>query len=63
MQKKLKPSETLEDIERDRFILELALAGVPQVKIREIVGVDIYRVSRIVKNINPNRYDKTTEAV
>ncbi len=58
MQKKLKPSDNLEDIERDRFILELALAGVSQVKIREIVGVDIYRVSRIVKNINPNQHGK-----
>ena len=58
MQKKLKASTTLEEIEKDRFILELALAGVPQVKIREIVGVDMYRVNRIVKHINPNRYEK-----
>lgn len=54
--KKIRPSLTLEDIEKDRFILELALAGVSQATIREIVGVDMFRVSRIVKHIKKNRY-------
>ncbi len=38
-----------EEILRDMFIAQLGLAGVPQQQIREIVGVDIYRVNRIVK--------------
>jgi len=31
------------------MIVQLVLAGVSQHQIREIVGVDIYRVSRIAK--------------
>jgi len=50
--KKVKPSETAEDLLRDILIVQLASMGTPQMKIREIVGVDIYRVSRIVKNLN-----------
>ena len=39
------------DLLRDILITQLAIAGVPQKKIREIVGCDIYRVSRIDKHI------------
>lgn len=61
MGKKIKPSETAEEILRDILIVLLAQSGVSQGKIREILGVDMYRVSRIVKNLNPNRYGKTKE--
>ncbi|MEJ1967427.1 MAG: hypothetical protein WDN03_02130 [Rhizomicrobium sp.] len=40
---------TVEDLLRDLMIVQLALAGVGQHQIREIVGVDIHRVSRIAK--------------
>lgn len=36
--------------QKDSQIIDLGLAGVPQHSIREIVGVDIHRVSRIVKH-------------
>ncbi len=39
------------DLLRDILITQLAVAGVPQKKIREIIGGDIYRVSRIDKHI------------
>jgi hypothetical protein len=45
-----KKEQSVEDILRDLMIIQLGLAGVGQLQIREIVGVDIHRVSRIVKN-------------
>jgi predicted XRE-type DNA-binding protein len=47
---KHKKAETVEDILRDLMIVQLGLAGLPQHQIREIVGVDMSRVSRIVKH-------------
>jgi hypothetical protein len=41
----------VEDLLRDLMIVQLALAGVGQHQIRQIVGVDIHRVSRIAKLI------------
>jgi len=41
--------EQAKDILRDMLIAQLAVAGLTQHQIREIVGVDIYRVNRIVK--------------
>jgi hypothetical protein len=35
---------------RDLLITRLGMAGLPQLTIREIVGVDIYQVNRIVKH-------------
>jgi len=52
--RKQKKPETVEDLLRDLMIVQLGLAGVPQLQIREIVGVDIYRVSRIVKHLKKN---------
>jgi hypothetical protein len=46
--KQQKP-QTTEDILRDMMIVQLTLAGVGQHQIRQIVGVDIHRVSRISK--------------
>ncbi len=39
----------LNNLIRDQMIIQLGLAGVPQRQIREIVGVDITRVNRLVK--------------
>jgi DNA-binding MarR family transcriptional regulator len=58
MGKKIKPSETAEELLRDILIVLLAQNGASQGKIRETLSVDMYRVSRIVKNLNPNRYGK-----
>jgi hypothetical protein len=40
---------SVEDLLRDMMIVQLLLAGVGQREIRQIAGVDIYRVSRIGK--------------
>ena len=58
MSKKIKPSETAEELLQDILIVLLAQNGVSQGKIREILGVDMHRVNRIVKNLNLNRYGK-----
>jgi hypothetical protein len=42
-------SQSVEDLLRDMMIIQLVLAGVGQHQIREIVGSDIHRVSRIAK--------------
>ncbi len=39
------------DLLRDLLITQLGLAGLTQHEIREIVGVDIHRVNRIVKHL------------
>jgi transposase-like protein len=41
--------QSVEDLLRDLMIVQLLLAGVGQHQIRQIVGVDIHRVSRIAK--------------
>lgn len=38
-------------VQQDDLIVKLALAGVTQHQIREIVGVDMRRVGRIVKHL------------
>lgn len=40
---------------RDSQIIELALAGVSQHDIREIVGVDMHRVSRIAQKMKKRK--------
>jgi len=47
---KRKKGETAEDLLRDLMIVQLGLAGLSQHQIREIVGVDMHRVSRILKH-------------
>ena len=49
--------ETVELL-KDMFITLLGTAGVQQQRIREIVGCDINRVSRIVKHLKPKRASK-----
>ena len=41
--------QTTDDLLRDILIVQLLLAGIAQLQIRQIVGVDIHRVSRIAK--------------
>lgn len=48
--KKQKTEQTTEELLRDLLIVQLGLAGLTQHQIREIVGVDIHRVNRIVKH-------------
>lgn len=48
--KKQKNEQTTEELLRDLLIVQLGLAGLTQHQIREIVGVDIHRVNRIVKH-------------
>jgi hypothetical protein len=45
-----KKEQSTDDLLRDLMIVQLGLAGIGQHQIREIVGVDIYRVNRIVKH-------------
>jgi len=47
--------QSVEDLLRDLMIVQLALAGVTQHQIREIVGVDMNRVSRIAKHIRKSK--------
>jgi len=43
------------DLLKDILIVQLGVAGVPQQTIREIIGCDINRVSRIVKRLKPRK--------
>jgi hypothetical protein len=53
--KRTKKSESVEDLLRDLMIVQLGLAGLSQHQIREIVGVDIYRVGRILKHVKKRK--------
>jgi transposase-like protein len=53
--KRAKKSESVEDLLRDLMIIQLGLGGLGQRQIREIVGVDIYRVGRILKHFKKNK--------
>jgi hypothetical protein len=46
---------SIEDLLRDMMIVQLLLAGIGQHQIRQIVGVDIHRVSRIGKLMKKSR--------
>jgi transposase len=48
---KQKKGVATEELLRDLLIVQLGLAGLTQRQIREIVGVDIHRVNRIVKHL------------
>lgn len=45
----------LTELLRHQIIIQLGLAGVAQRNIRQILGVDITRVNRILKEINKGR--------
>ena len=42
--------KTTDELLHELMIIQLGLAAVPQQDIREIVGVDMHRVTRIVKH-------------
>ncbi len=48
---KSRKESSVEDLLRDLMIIQLGLAGIAQEKIREIVAVDMNRVSRIVQHL------------
>jgi hypothetical protein len=50
--------DTIEDLLREMMIVQLLLAGIGQHQIRQIVGVDIHRVSRIAKLIKKPKATK-----
>ena len=52
---KQQKQQSVEELLRDTMIVHLALAGVGQHQIRQIVGVDIHRVSRIAKHIKTKK--------
>lgn len=47
--------QTTEDLLKDLIIIQLGLAGLSQLQIREIVGLDMNRVSRILKHFKKNK--------
>ena len=50
MRSQKQEKKATEELLRDLMIIHLGLAGLPQQDIREIVGVDIVRVNRIVRH-------------
>jgi hypothetical protein len=44
-----KEKQNVEELLQDLMIVQLLIAGIGQHQIRQIVGVDIHRVSRIAK--------------
>lgn len=50
-QKRQRDSDDTAELLKDILITQLGMGGVPQQSIREIVGCDINRVSRIVKHL------------
>lgn len=56
--KKTKEADVTAELLKDILITLLGTTGVQQQRIREIVGCDINRVSRIVKHLKPRRESK-----
>lgn len=52
-------SKETNELLKDLLIVQLGLAGVPQQKIRAIVGCDIRRVNRIVRFISSRKPEKS----
>lgn len=52
---KRKKENTTDDLLRDLLIVQLGVAGLTQHQIREIVGVDIHRVNRILKYLKKGK--------
>jgi hypothetical protein len=53
-----KEIDEVADLLKDILITLLGTAGVQQTRIREVVGCDMNRVSRIVKLLKPKRASK-----
>jgi hypothetical protein len=56
--KKLKETDVTAELLKDILITLLGTAGVKQQRIREIVGCDVNRVSRIFKHLKAKRGSK-----
>jgi hypothetical protein len=56
-------NDRVSELLKDLLITELGRAGVPQPAIREIVGCDMNRVSRIVKHFGRERGRKKGQSV
>lgn len=46
-----KKEKTIQELLQDQMIIKLALAGIPQRQIRAVVGVNMHRVTDIVKHL------------
>ncbi len=51
--------QELVNIQKDQLIVQLGLAGLTQRQIREVVGVDIRRVNKIMKHLKGVGTDKS----
>lgn len=49
----------LEELMKTMLIVQLGLAGVPQLKIRSIVGCDVHRVNQILKHMKKPKAENT----
>jgi hypothetical protein len=58
MPKASSPRDETAEILKDLLIVQLGVAGVPQAKIREIVGCNIVRVNRIVRYLKQEKAEK-----
>jgi len=50
-----KDSSKVEELLQDLIMVQLALAGVPGTEIRKVVGVNMNRVTRILKAVKKAR--------
>ena len=55
MPKTAASSRETAEVLKDLLITQLGVAGVPQAKIRDIVGCDIKRVNEIVRYLKPQK--------
>ena len=60
IKRKVTVNERLVDLQEKALIVNLGLAGVPQRVIREIVGCDLNRVTRILRHL-PKRTSNRKE--
>ena len=52
---KVERAEKLEGLLQDLLIVELAKAGINQTQIRQILGIDMWRVSRIARHFKKRK--------
>ena len=53
-----KDDSKVEELLRDLIIVQLALAGIPGHDIRDVAGVDMNRVTKILKAVKKSRSDR-----
>lgn len=52
---KSKKSDSVEDLLKDLMIIQLGLVGLSRHQVREIVGVDMHRVTRILRHFKKTK--------